>query len=130
MIKYLIIALGVCHEISLHVLVHTYMFFAVCLLFVLILNVPVNIFQSCRDGATTFWVLPVFLGSNCVLHDGGRYRTPKLSLRSQTYFCDETNHLNAAVLHDNSLFTGILREPIGLQRMFCGIEERERRMLW
>ena len=31
MIKYLIIAMGVCHETSLHVLVNTYMFFAVCL---------------------------------------------------------------------------------------------------
>ena len=30
-VKYLIIAMDVCHETSLHVLVHTYTFFAVCL---------------------------------------------------------------------------------------------------
>ena len=38
-----------------------------------------------------------FSGSKCVLHGGGRYRPPAPSLRSQAYFCDETNRLNAAV---------------------------------
>ena len=34
-------------------------------------------FSHVRDGATAFWVLPVLLGSKCVLlKDGGRYRTP------------------------------------------------------
>ena len=36
----------------------------VCLFFVCFdgFNVPVNIFQSCRDGATIFWVLTSTLG--------------------------------------------------------------------
>ena len=32
-----------------------------------LLNVPVNNFQSCPDGATASWVLPVFLGGKCIL---------------------------------------------------------------
>ena len=31
------------------------------------LYVPVNNFQSCRDGATASWVLPVLLGGKCIL---------------------------------------------------------------
>ena len=48
----------------------------VCL-FVLRLNIPVNNFESCREGATVSWVLPVLLGSKVSCsrthHGGGRF---------------------------------------------------------
>ena len=97
----------------------------------LLLNVPVNIFPVMSGRSHRFLgITSTFLGVNVSYTAGIGIEPPDISLRSQTYFCDETNRLNAAVWHDNSLFTGISREPIGLQRMFCGIEERERRILW
>ena len=54
------------------------------------LNVPVNIFHSCRKRATASWVLPVLSESkvSCsrTQHGGGGFRTPDLSLRSQTLY--------------------------------------------
>ena len=54
----------------------------------LILNVPVNFFQSCWDGASASWVFPVLWGSKCaLLKDTTRFdpsgaRTPDLWIRS------------------------------------------------
>ena len=61
-------------------------------LFVLRLSIPVNNFQSCWDGATASWVLPVLSGSkvSCsrTQHGGIRFRNPDLSLRTpMPYHC-------------------------------------------
>ena len=49
-----------------------------------------TIFQSCWDGATASWVLPVLSGSkvSCsrTQHGGGRFRSPDLSLLSPTLY--------------------------------------------
>ena len=56
------------------------MILSVCL-FVLRLNVPVNNFQSFRNGATASWVLPVLSGNkvSCsrTQHGGGGFRPPQ-----------------------------------------------------
>ena len=49
----------------------------VCL-FVLMLNVPVNNFQSCRDGATASWACQYFSGSECVFAQG--HNTAEVSI--------------------------------------------------
>ena len=61
-------------------------------LFVLRLNIPVNNFQSCWDGATASCVLPILSGSkvSCsrTQQGGVRFRNPDLSLRSpMLYHC-------------------------------------------
>ena len=49
-----------------------------------------TIFQSCRDGATASWVLPVLSGNkvSCsrTQHGGGGFRTPDLSFRNQMLY--------------------------------------------
>ena len=68
----------------------------------LILNVPVNIFSVMSGRSHRFLgITSTFWGVNVSYTagggGGGRYRTPDLSLRSQTNFSDDTNRLNAAV---------------------------------
>ena len=71
-VKYLIIAMDVCYETSLHVLGNTYMFLLFVCLFVLILNVLVNIFFShVGTEPPLSGYYQYFLGSKCVLHGGG-----------------------------------------------------------
>ena len=92
--------MGVCLETSLHVLVHTYMFLLFVCLFVLILYVPVNIFSVMSGRSHCFLgITSTFWGVNVSYTGGGGVgiEPSDLSLRSQTYFCDETNRLNAAV---------------------------------
>ena len=49
-----------------------------------------TIFQSCRDGATTSWALPVLklskVSCSRTQHSGGRFLTPDLSLQSLTLY--------------------------------------------
>ena len=54
-----------------------------------------TIFQSCRDGATASWLLPVVFGGvnvSCsrTQNGGCRYRTPDLSLRSRRLYHSAT----------------------------------------